>query len=427
VLAVQPGPARPAELDLEEDMHDRSLGRRLAVGWLIAAPAIAQATWIVDPENRAGAHFTDLPPAIAASSHGDTILVRSSTTASGISFTTTTDKGITIRGAGYHVFSGTLSVVGLPANQRFVMHGFAHGIAANWSGHAAHVNIQSCRGTVHLQGLSAFPFAPLGPASTLRISVGQSHHVTIRGCWTVGDPQGLTVTSSTVLAIGSQFTGTVSQTRFSGGMERWTYPAASITNSEVVAIDTVFAGGGGYTVPYWCTPVYPNRHGVSMNNSRLVLAGCSVSGGTATEPYCLNYLTPEPSAIGTGTIVHQATTLNPWPRGVAVSWGEHWITRSSPAAAGGNLQVRVAALPHVVAATFVSLPAPVLDLPFGQVWLDLSAITLIDLATLDFMGQRSFAVPSLMVPDGTPLMLQTAMLVGNTVRMTIPSVTVLAP
>lgn len=404
-------------------MHNRS-GRRLAVGWLIAAPAIAQATWIVDPENRAGTHFLDLPPAIAASSHGDTILVRSSTNGAIINITATTDKGITIRGAGYLLFGGTLSVIDLPANQRFVMQGFAHGLSPY--AQRAQINIQSCRGTVHLQDLSAFPFAPLGSASTLRISVGQSHHVTVRGCWTVGDPQGLTVTNSTVLTMGSRFTGTVSQTPFSGGMERWTYPAASIANSEVVAIDTVFAGGAGYTVPYWCTPVYPNRHGVSMNNSRLVLAGCSVSGGTATEPYCLNYLTPEPSAIGTGTIVHQATTLNPWPRGVVVTEGTHWITRSSPAAAGGNLEVRVAALPHAVAATFVSLPAPILELPFGQVWLDLSAITMIDLAVLDALGQRSFVVPSLMVPDGTPLMFQTALLVGSAVHMTIPSVTVLA-
>jgi hypothetical protein len=39
----------------------------------------AQTTWIVDANNGPGTSFTDIPPAIAAATDGDTVLVRSGT------------------------------------------------------------------------------------------------------------------------------------------------------------------------------------------------------------------------------------------------------------------------------------------------------------------------------------------------------------
>lgn len=57
---------------------------------------LLQTTWIVDAAAGPGFHFTDLPPAIAAASAGDTILVLPGA----YSAIAMTGKGITIRGAG---------------------------------------------------------------------------------------------------------------------------------------------------------------------------------------------------------------------------------------------------------------------------------------------------------------------------------------
>ena len=52
--------------------------------WLIAILALictnavvrSQTTWVVDSQNAAGAHFTDIPPAVAVAVDGDRIVVR---------------------------------------------------------------------------------------------------------------------------------------------------------------------------------------------------------------------------------------------------------------------------------------------------------------------------------------------------------------
>lgn len=46
---------------------------------LSLAFALPQNPWIVDSAGGAGANFTDLPAAVAAAAHGDTILVRGAT------------------------------------------------------------------------------------------------------------------------------------------------------------------------------------------------------------------------------------------------------------------------------------------------------------------------------------------------------------
>ena len=50
---------------------------RVVLGALLAGPAVAQQTWIVDAANGPGAHFTALAPAVAAAAGGDRVLVRS--------------------------------------------------------------------------------------------------------------------------------------------------------------------------------------------------------------------------------------------------------------------------------------------------------------------------------------------------------------
>ena len=64
--------------------------------WL-AAPCAAQRTWLVDSSGGPGVDFTDLPPAVAAASPGDTILLRWGTGAP-YGFDLTIRRGIRIIG-----------------------------------------------------------------------------------------------------------------------------------------------------------------------------------------------------------------------------------------------------------------------------------------------------------------------------------------
>ena len=54
----------------------------MRASWLVACVlcagvfAPAQTTWVVDIQNAAGAHFTELPAAVAAAADGERIVVR---------------------------------------------------------------------------------------------------------------------------------------------------------------------------------------------------------------------------------------------------------------------------------------------------------------------------------------------------------------
>src|SRR5688572_32926121 len=67
------------------------LGGAIAVAAL--APAALAHTWIVDQAGGPGSHFTDIPPAIAAASPGDVLIIRA-----GLYSSYTLDKGLTLLG-----------------------------------------------------------------------------------------------------------------------------------------------------------------------------------------------------------------------------------------------------------------------------------------------------------------------------------------
>ena len=75
---------------------------------LLASPLCAQRTWIVDANNGPGTDFTDLPPALAAASSGDTLIVRPGNYQGG-----TTAKALRILGTAAFVQSA-LTIQSLP-------------------------------------------------------------------------------------------------------------------------------------------------------------------------------------------------------------------------------------------------------------------------------------------------------------------------
>lgn len=409
-------------------------------GWCVAflllscaAALSAQRTWIVDPESRAGFDFADLPPAIAASAVGDTIHVRGSNTRY-ITFGASVSKGLTITGEGevHRISYGWLSVYNLPASQRFVVRDLSPESAMSMTIPPLRmeygISIGNCEGSVHLQNLRCTPSQPGWPFpfSTFRVSIRYSGHVTMSGCKTVGGTGGgLDVIGGTVLAQDCVFGGNTAESIFgSNSFNLGAYPAASITLSEVVAVDSQFSGGGGW-VGYLCSFGQQNQGGILMASSRVVLVGTSsVYGGSSPNwPPCTG-LHPAPCIVGDGTVIADpAAVLDPPPT-VAVTRRAEPVTRSSRVSFGGTLRLDLAAAANALAATFVSLPGAVQPSAHGTLWLDPATMALVDLAALGAAGLRSIQIHGFTVPDDVPLLFQTATLVGGTVSLTVPAVTV---
>src|SRR5262245_12314469 len=97
---------------------------------LAIALSVPQSTWIVDRANGPGTNYTDLPPAVAAAAHGDTIFVRRSPTNGPYSPFQVTGKALTIRGEGAAVTIvsnlngfGASSIAAVPAGSVFCLEG----------------------------------------------------------------------------------------------------------------------------------------------------------------------------------------------------------------------------------------------------------------------------------------------------------------
>lgn len=89
---------------------------------LLAIPAPAQTTWIVDRNNGPGTHFTDLPPAVQAAAAGDIIRLRP-TPVGQVYEAAVIDKPLSILGDPFlpPACIGVFEVRGIPAGQTFVL------------------------------------------------------------------------------------------------------------------------------------------------------------------------------------------------------------------------------------------------------------------------------------------------------------------
>ncbi len=169
--------------------------RTLSASLLLALPLAAQNTWIVNPGGGPGVHFTDLPSAVAAAAHGDTIRVQWGPFLQGVTGFTT-DKGLTIVGEGMVALATAttpVTVANLPAGRTFRLVGF---VAPR--DQEMRIHVRNCQGQVHLENLHATEpglFAPRGPA----IHVADSALVTMRDVEDFGTPAVLIERSVAVL------------------------------------------------------------------------------------------------------------------------------------------------------------------------------------------------------------------------------------
>lgn len=369
---------------------------------LLAVPLVSQTTWVVDAAGGPGVHFLDLPTAVAAAATGDTIVVHTGPNQEGAS-SFTTDKGLTILGAGGQVPLDTstaqpIVVTDLPAGATFRMAGFR---SSNSLHGQVNVRVSDCTGAVHFETMHGFePKWTPTPSFVIENSVA----VTLRDVATFGYPYALEIDASRVLLVDCSL-GWM-QTHFIGGgsvqavdsvvdivrPRFWSYITGSmnLTTCQVRiagdATSSIFGTGGSVVMPTIGT-----------------------SGGTLTiDPQVLILGNPPPGGLIAGTaVVAFATVPASWPS-----------TRAVP---GATLSTTSTAEPGAFVFQAYGLSIPPVDLPLGTIGIDPNGLLLIAAPQLVPAGGSVVDVVSLApVPAGFAFTTQSIVLDAAGITFGLP-------
>ena len=260
--------------------------------WLFAlfAPFVAAQTFVVDAANGPGAHFTDLPTAVAAVPDGATLVLR----AGAYGPIVLQGKGLTVVGGAGVMLNGILSpaidVRGLAAHQSFALRGAAMGWATQGP---AQVSFTNNAGRVLLEEFRfdyrTSPYlGSFGAALPGAIVAMNCAQVVLRRCTIVGSR------------------------------------AVSATGSAVDLDSCVLQGSGSTTVVYH-NPVHAGSPALHLQGSEARLASCSLQGGPGALPNAM----PSPAIVATQSNVHLGGTTS-------VRGGQPFVTAGPVAAVEGS-------------------------------------------------------------------------------------------
>ena len=359
----------------------------------LTAVATGQRTWIVDAANGPGTDFVDLPPAVAAASDGDRILVRG-----GVYSPTTISKALRIQGALSTQFAtpfAALIVENIPAGRTVELTSLQMNQAAG-----AGLLIRACRGTVTLRDVlgTAFPAIAIADADYVAVS-GRSGEIA--------------ATHATLSIVD----GRVESLRDNG-------VALTATAAEITVADAEILGGPSH--PSGSPLVLGPGTGIQMSGGQLRLASSAVVAAgprrglnQGTAPALRNIggtliLDPAATLVGTGTpaIATDVTPrFEPVP-GVSLDGGQ----------VGRSLTVTLTAPPGLAAVLVASTGARPVATPFGRFVLDVAgAVTMRSgTTTPDGLLEITTTVPALPELRGVPLHFQGAT-AGSTVQLSTPA------
>ena len=219
-----------------------------------ATPALAQAVWIVDAFNGAGADFTDMPAAVAAAGEGDLILLRD-----GIytEFTITAKSLTIVADAGHHPLiservlgSGSsqpvIRVFNLGASQEVALRGLELGgtYFQHFPG-SPYILLQNNAGEVWIEDCA--------------LGVGATNFRAFTGIRAV-NCAAVTASRCALTAINN---------RASHGVDA--------TGSNVTLWDCEVLGGAG--LQGTSLPPENGGHGIQIDGGTLFAAGCAITGG----------------------------------------------------------------------------------------------------------------------------------------------------
>lgn len=367
---------------------------------LLVASLPAQTTWIVDRGGSPGAHFADLPPAVAAAAPGDTILVRADAFLQPYS-PFTTGKGLRVIGLDQPLLStahAAVRIQGVAASQRFVLAGFDAPRDQD-----LRVAVADCAGPVHLENLHAVEPGFFLPSSAA-IDIARCALVTLRD------------------------------------VEGFGLPAVEIRASTVVlaacrlGVTSLGLGGGP---PLWASDSH-----VDIVESRLQATGATESavrlvrcrsriGGTASAVLQGG---PWPGTGGAAPAIYEAggtlrldprVQLNPLAGTPAIVAGPGFVSGSvaacvtSRAAPGAPLQATVVGGGGDLVLLALGFPAPPYATPFGDAFLLPGPVDLVFAGTLPPGGQIGVPLGTVPVsfPRGEVFGLQPVTADGSAIRL----------
>jgi hypothetical protein len=373
----------------------------------------AQKTWVVDAQKSAGSHFADLPEAVKAATHGDTILVRS-----GIY------RGATIRvairligepGARIQVLRKNgvepLIIRDVPSGKTFVMRGMRFIATAGVLGNPLKLQIVDNAGSIHLQDVRVDPEINFG--SSYSTSLKRPPGVDVKNsrsvAWTHSHlAAGTRIERSRVTITGGRLTGMDWSSACT--VEIWNQPGLDVYDRSFVDLTGVFVlGGAGNTR----MPMPAIR---SADSAVVIRGGTFYAGGATKSKH------KAPALLGSG---NSTLVFDPTARLVA--------SGKAPAHSGfARLAVRtavcldVAAVPTGIAldvrspkgelfAIYASLSAPPALYSGAEIWLDFNTTVLLAVGSQSATEHAHVVLPvrAGRVPPGYPFAFQA---VGGTPR-----------
>ncbi len=371
---------------------------------LLSISVVAQATWIVDANQGAGANFTTLRAAFAQAKHRDTVLVRA-----GAYLPATCSKGIRLVGEPGALIAGAkqaFEVRSVPVYEQFTMQGFGLSIDDG------QFRILNCQGSVHLEGMN------------LTGNVAQSRWI-IRNCGSITlhkmtSHAGLTIEDSTV-ALSDVKILPLLPTPSSLAAVTALRSRVMVSLSDVSGMNGVF-----YQSKYILA-----SSAFDMVDSRLVLStGCKVAAGSHTSPVMVSAIVASNSDLEIDPTV--PVTTQGAAKAVVTNKPVAYISTPGITASGGAPGRALSAVAHgaqgssCIIALGLALPQ-VFQTPWGDLALHGTVSTTMGSGT--FSLQRQFGVsvpvPALAVVRGIPLTLQAIQFDSLGLRLSPPATVIL--
>lgn len=391
----------------------RSVLLALAAVGLLAAPAFTQRTWIVDAAGGPGHHFKDLPPALAAASDGDTILVRRGVYQGGA-----TGKALTILGSPGVSLRTPFTVSGLAAGKTLTLAGVT--IKLTWSPSsgkpipgwgAVRLLLSNNQGRVHLDRVT-LPLnsisIPLFPCTNRMggVRIQNCAHVTMTRCSVTGVTP-LRVSASTVAVSSSTLQGHQPRCCTIATTTTCSQPTEGLvvgSGARVYLSRCTVSGGRGVRFGSFLPRRYPSRPALSAAASAVTIAGDAADRYVAGTPYAGQ---PPTSAlvVNGGTLFLDAkVTLVPNPGAKPIS-GTHTRKPGRPVALsvagappGGTVRCTTISGAGETCYLLLGLPGPVRSTAWGTLWFTPDSMALLATTVQGASEHWDVAVPVPAIP-----------------------------
>lgn len=395
-----------------------ALNTALAVLVAVVSQAHCQKTWIVDAGG--GGHYKTIQAAVNAASEGDTIYLKSAPFRESF----TVSKGLHFRAAANNGISGFATITNLSKTSTLTIKGMS----------TASLRFTNNAGAIHCEDLT---FSTASMPTVPPCKVSNCALISFQRCSRVVPQYALPV-------YGTQ------------------PPSIDISNSQVLLAECRIQGANDI---YQTTISLAGSPGIAAVSSTVRISGGSVTGGNGTTKSPVPGITnawPGIQISGgslviddsegktfvaagstpSSTLVQHAIvdsgakiTIDPGVKLYSSNTSVHFKSTSpivrilpgivaSGAVSGGKVTTSRFGTPGSLSVLLLSLPRMLLQTPFGEMWMDTSAILAIDPRILPASGSTTLhiPIPAQGIPNGVSLCFQSLELLKAQMTLSLPSV-----